>query len=107
MLARAGHRVTVFEASTHIGGGARSAELTLPGFVHDMCSSVYPMGVSSPAFEQFPLAENGLEWVHSPAPLAHPMDDGTAVMLERSLDLTAAGMDPDGGAWRRAFEWVA
>lgn len=107
MLARSGRKVTVLEASAHIGGGARSAELTLPGFLHDMCSSVYPMGVSSPAFEKFPLAEHGLEWVHSPAPLAHPMDDGTAVMLERSLDLTAVGLDPDGTAWREAFEWVA
>jgi phytoene dehydrogenase-like protein len=107
MLARAGRKVTVLEASPHIGGGARSAELTLPGFVHDICSSVYPMGISSPVFDQLPLAEHGLEWVHSPAPLAHPMDDDTAAMLERSRDLTAAGIDPDGGAWRRAFGWVA
>jgi len=103
MLARAGHRVTVFEASEHIGGGARSAELTLPGFVHDLCSSVYPMGISSPAFDSFPLAGHGLEWVHSPAPLAHPLDDGTAVMLERSIEATMASVAPDGTAWRRAF----
>jgi phytoene dehydrogenase-like protein len=107
MLARAGHRVTVFEASQHIGGGARSAELTLPGFVHDLCSSVYPMGISSPAFESFPLAEYGLEWLHSPAPLAHPMADGTAVMLERSLEATMKSVDPDGAGWRRAFASLA
>jgi len=81
VLARAGCRVTVLEAAPEIGGGARSGELTLPGFVHDICSTVYPIGVCSPAFEQFPLARFGLQWVHSPAPLAHPLDDGTAVML--------------------------
>ena len=103
MLARAGCRVTVFEASPQIGGGARSAELTLPGFVHDVCSAVYPMGVSSPAFEQFPLAAHGLEWVHPAAPLAHPLDDGSAVLLERSLDATAANLEGDGDAWRSLF----
>ena len=107
VLARAGHRVTVLEASSTIGGGARSAELTLPGFIHDVCSAVYPMGISSPAFEQFPLARLGLEWVHSTAPLAHPLDDGTAVMLHRSLDSTAAGLEPDGNAWRRLFASLA
>lgn len=107
MLARAGRRVTVLEASTTIGGGARSAELTLPGFVHDICSAAYPMGISSPAFEQFPLAQHGLEWVHSPAPLAHPLDDGTAVLLERSLDSTAVGLGPDQDAWRRLFASLA
>jgi len=103
MLARAGCRVTVFEASTHIGGGARSAELTLPGFVHDICSAVYPMAQDSPAFEQFPLAAHGLEWVHPEAPLAHPLDDGRAVLLERSLDATAASLERDGNAWRSLF----
>ncbi len=107
MLARAGRRVTVFEASEHIGGGARSAELTLPGFVHDLCSSVYPMAVSSPAFDSFPLADYGLEWIHSPAPLAHPLDDGTAVMLERSIEATMESVAPDGAAWRRAFASLA
>ncbi|HUB81850.1 MAG TPA: NAD(P)/FAD-dependent oxidoreductase [Bryobacteraceae bacterium] len=104
MLARAGYRVTVLEASQTIGGGARSAELTLPGFVHDVCSAAYPMGISSPAFELFPLARHGLEWVHSPAPLAHPLDDGTAVLLHRSLESTASGLATDGDAWRRLFE---
>lgn len=106
-LARAGHHVTVFEASEQIGGGVRSAELTLPNFVHDVCSAVYPMGISSPAFERFPLASYGLEWVHSPAPMAHPLDDGTAVMLERSIDSTATEVAPDGAAWRNLFGPVA
>jgi len=107
MLARAGRQVTVLEAAEQIGGGARSAELTLPGFVHDVCSAVYPMGISSPAFEQFPLAEHGLDWVQPDAPLAHPLDDGTAAMLERSIDSTATGLEPDGPAWRRLFGPVA
>jgi phytoene dehydrogenase-like protein len=103
MLARAGRQVTVFEASGQIGGGARSARLTLPGFLHDVCSAVYPMAVSSPAFEQFPLAAHGLEWVHPEAPLAHPLEDGGAVLLERSLDATAANLEGDGDAWRSLF----
>jgi len=100
-LARAGDRVTVHEAAAQIGGGARSAALTLPGFIHDVCSAVHPMAVCSPCFEQFPLAAHGLRWVHPEAPLAHPLDDGSAVLLERSIDATAAGLGPDGEAWRR------
>src|SRR3984957_4399481 len=95
MLARAGRRVTVYEAEEQIGGGTRSAELTLPGFLHDICSAVHPMAVSSPCFEQFPLFVHGLEWIHPDAPLAHPLDDGTAVMLERSVDKTAEGLGSD------------
>jgi phytoene dehydrogenase-like protein len=107
ILARAGFRVTVYERAAGIGGGVRSAELTLPGFVHDVCSAVYPMAVSSPAFEQFPLAAHGLEWIHPEAPLAHPMDDGTAAMLERSIDATARNLGPDGEAWRALMEPLA
>jgi phytoene dehydrogenase-like protein len=103
LLARAGYAVTVHEGAETIGGGARSAELTLPGFVHDVCSAIHPMAASSPCFEQFPLAAHGLEWVHPDAPLAHPLDDGTAVMLERSLDATAKGLGRDGGRWRSFF----
>ena len=103
LLARAGYAVTVHEAAEGIGGGARSAELTLPGFVHDVCSAVHPMAASSPCFERFPLAEHGLEWIHPDAPLAHPLDDGTAVVLERSIDATAAGLGEDGEAWRKLF----
>jgi phytoene dehydrogenase-like protein len=101
LLARAGRAVTVYEASEQIGGGTQSAELTLPGFVHDICSAIHPMAAGSPCFEQFPLHSYGLEWIHPGAPLAHPLDDGTAVMLERSLDATCANLGPDGGAWRR------
>jgi phytoene dehydrogenase-like protein len=91
----------VFEANDQIGGGTRSAALTLPGFTHDVCSAVFAMAVRSPAFEQFPLADYGLEWVFPDAPLAHPLDDGTAVMLERSVESTAAKLEGDGAAWRR------
>src|SRR5579885_3583696 len=102
-LARAGCSVLVHEANPTIGGGMRSAELTLPGFVHDLCSAIHPMAVASPCFDAFPLAEHGLEWIHPDAPLAHPLDDGTAVMLERSIDATAANLGPDGDAWRKFF----
>jgi phytoene dehydrogenase-like protein len=107
MLARAGRRVTVYEAEEQIGGGTRSAELTLPGFLHDICSAVHPMAVSSPCFEQFPLYVHGLEWIHPDAPLAHPLDDGSAVMLERSVDATARNLGMDGNAWRRLMEPLA
>ena len=104
LLARAGFRVTVHEAAETIGGGTRSAELTLPGFVHDVCSAVHPMGAASPCFEQFPLSEHGLEWIFPDAPLAHPLDDGSVVVLERSLEATAKGLGGDGDRWRRFFE---
>jgi phytoene dehydrogenase-like protein len=107
LLARAGHPVTVHEASAQIGGGARSAALTIPGFTHDLCSAVHPMAICSPCFEEFPLAAHGLEWIHPEAPLAHPFDDGSAVLLERSIDATAAGLGPDGEAWRRLMEPLA
>jgi phytoene dehydrogenase-like protein len=103
VLARAGRNVTVYEANARVGGGTRSEELTLPGFVHDVCSAVHPMAISSPCFEMFPLAAHGLEWIQ-PAPLAHPLDDGTAVMLERSVDATAANLGEDGAAWRNLME---
>lgn len=103
LLARAGYRVMVHEANEQIGGGTRSGELTLPGFVHDLCSAVHPMAIASPCFARFPLAAHGLEWIHPDAPLAHPLDDGTAVVLERSVDATAANLGPDGDAWRHFF----
>jgi len=103
-LATAGLEVTVHEASAEIGGGARSAELTRPGFLHDVCSAVHPLAAGSPCFEQYPLAAHGLEWIHPEAPLAHPLDDGTAIVLERSLDATCAKLGVDGEAWRRLFE---
>ncbi len=91
----------VLEAADVVGGGLRSAELTLPGFVHDVCSAVHPLAAASPFFEQVPLAEHGLELVQPPVPLAHPLDDGTAVLLERSLETTATGLLGDAEAWRR------
>jgi len=75
VLAKAGLRTTVIEAEATIGGGTRSAELTLPGFVHDVCSAVHPLAASSPAFSSLPLTEHGLEWIQPPLPLAHPFDD--------------------------------
>lgn len=103
LLARAGYRVVVHEAASQIGGGMRSAELTLPGFMHDVCSAVHPMAMSSPCFEQFPLAAHGLDWVHPDVPLAHPLDDGSGVLLYRSIDATAANLGQDGERWRRLF----
>ena len=103
LLARAGYRVTVYEGAAQPGGAARTMELTLPGFRHDFGSAAHPMAVSSPAFEQFPLARYGLEWVHPDVPVAHPLDDGTAALLERSVESTARGLGADGAAWQRLF----
>lgn len=103
ILAKAGLRTTVFEAQPTIGGGARSAELTLPGFVHDVCSAVHPWAVSSPAFAAFPLAEHGLDWIQPPLPLAHPLDDGSAAVLAMPLQETCARLGTDGAAYRRAI----
>ena len=96
-IAEAGRAVLLIEGQETIGGGARSAELTLPGFLHDVCSSVYPMAVWSPFFRRLPLAQYGLEWVHPVAPLAHPLDDGSTVILERSLEQTAQNLGADAG----------
>jgi len=103
-LAQAGRPVTVYEAEPEIGGGARSAELTLPGFVHDVCSAVHPLAAASPFFRTLPLAAQGLQWIHPSAPLAHPFDDGTAAVLERSAAATAETLGPDGAAYRRLME---
>jgi phytoene dehydrogenase-like protein len=104
VLARAGLATTVLEAEETFGGGCRSAELTLPGFVHDTCSTVQSLALASPFLRSLPLAEHGFEPVHPDAPLAHPLDDGTAVILERSVAATAAGLGPDERAYRRTFE---
>src|SRR6201998_4478383 len=85
VLAQAGMQVDVFEAEPIAGGAARTLELTLPGFRHDFGSAVYPLGAGSPFFTSLPLSEYGLQWLHSPAPVAHPLDDGMAVVLERDL----------------------
>src|SRR5487761_50766 len=99
-LAQAGKRVAVYEAAPVIGGGARSAELTLPGFVHDICSAVHPMAISSPFFRTLPLDRFGLHWIQPEAPLAHPFDDGTAAVLVRSLDESAGQFGEDADAVR-------
>ncbi len=102
-LAQAGLSVRVIEAAETVGGGARSAELTLPGFVHDVCSAIHPLGVASPFFRTLPLAEHGVEWIESPAALAHPFDDGTAVLLERSPEAALPTLGDDDPRWRRLF----
>jgi phytoene dehydrogenase-like protein len=100
-LAQAGVSVLVVEAHEEPGGGTRSAALTLPGFVHDVCSAVHPMGVLSPFLRTLPLAEHGLVWRYPRASVAHPLDGAPAVMLRRSLDETAAGLGRDARAWAR------
>jgi phytoene dehydrogenase-like protein len=100
-LAHAGLSVLVYEAKARLGGGARSAELTLPGFIHDICSAIYPLGLASPFFRTLPLVEHGLEWIHPPAALAHPFDDGTAALLERSVELTGQTLGEDAVAYRQ------
>ena len=104
VLAQAGLQVEVFEAERIPGGAVRSMELTLPGFVHDFGSAVYPLGLGSPFFASLPLHEYGLEWVHSPAPLAHPLDDGTAVVLERDINAAASALAPDSRAWHSLLD---
>ena len=101
-LARAGQSVLVLEGKEVIGGGMRTMEFTLPGFHHDVCSAVHPLGVGSPFFRDLSLAEHGLEWVFPDLPLVHLLDD-SAVSLHRSLDETAAGLGRDGEAYRRLF----
>ena len=101
VLAQRGLKVDVFEAEPQPGGAARTLELTLPGFLHDFGSAVYPFAVGSPFFSSLPLSNHGLEWIHSPCPLAHPLDDGTAIMLERDLRDAGASLGQDARAWRR------
>jgi phytoene dehydrogenase-like protein len=96
--------VEVFEAESQPGGGARTLELTLPGFRHDFGSAVLPLAIGAPFFPSLPLEEYGLEWTHSPAPLAHPLDDGTAVTLERDLAAAEAALGSDGPAWRSLMQ---
>ncbi|MGA9976324.1 MAG: NAD(P)/FAD-dependent oxidoreductase [Candidatus Sulfotelmatobacter sp.] len=99
VLAQAGLQVDVLEAQSTAGGAARTLQLTLPGFQHDFGAAVFPLGAGSPFFSSLPLIDYGLEWIHSPAALAHPFDDGTAVMLERDLDATKGSLGVDGPAW--------
>jgi len=104
VLAQAGLQVDVFEAEATPGGAVRTMELTLPGFRHDFGSAVYPLGAGSPFFSSLPLADHGLEWMYSPAPLAHPLDDGTAVVLEHNLDEAASALGADGKSWRNLLQ---
>jgi phytoene dehydrogenase-like protein len=103
-LARAGLAVTVFEQAAEIGGGTRSEALTLPGFLHDVCSAVHPLAVASPFFQSLPLAEHGLQWLYPEIQLAHPLPDRTAVLLQRNLDDTAAALGSDAAAYRSLME---
>jgi phytoene dehydrogenase-like protein len=106
-LARAGLSVRLLEASDTIGGGLRSAALTLPGFVHDVCSAVHPMGAGSPFFASLDLERHGLRWIQPEIPLAHPLDGGAAAYLHRSVAQTADGLPGDGRAYRRLFRPLA
>ena len=106
-LAGAGCSVLVCEANATIGGGARSAELTLPGFVHDVCSAVHPLAAGSPFFVTLPLERFGLEWIHPEIPLAHPLGDGSAACLYRDIDFTAEQLRGDSCAYRRVMKPLA
>jgi phytoene dehydrogenase-like protein len=99
-LAGAGRSVRVLEAAPTVGGGTRTAELTLPGFRHDVCSAVHPLAVASPYLRALPLRRHGLCFEHPPLPLAHPFDDGSAAILARSVDETADGLGSDGASYR-------
>jgi len=103
-LAQRGIHVDVFEAQPQPGGAARTLPLTEPGFLHDFGSAVHPLAAGSPFFSSLPLQSHGLQWIHSPAPLAHPFDDGTAVILERNLDDAQSALGPDGKRWRHLMQ---
>lgn len=103
-LAQKGIHVDIFEAQPQPGGAARTLELTLPGFLHDFGSAVHPFAAGSPFFSSLPLQAHGLDWIHSPAPLAHPFDDGTALTLERDLRDAASVLAPDGKRWRTLMQ---
>ncbi|MGI8545589.1 MAG: phytoene desaturase family protein [Aridibacter sp.] len=103
-LAQAGLSVLIVEAVDEIGGGMRSAELTLPGFTHDICSTIHPLAIASPIFKTFPLEKYGLEFVQPPASLAHPLDDGTAVLLKTSIEETAENLGDDAENYKKMVE---
>jgi phytoene dehydrogenase-like protein len=100
-LAQVGSKVLVLEAKDTIGGGTRTAEVTLPGFRHDICSAVHPLGIASPFFRDLPLTDFGLEWIFPPVALAHPLDDGRAAILTQSIEESAASLGVDGSAYQR------
>ena len=104
VLAQAGLDVELFEAESTVGGATRSMDLTLPGFHHDFGSAVHPLAAGSPFFTSLPLSNYGLDWIHSPAPLAHPLDGGAAVILERDLYIAEPALGVDGAAWRSLMQ---
>jgi phytoene dehydrogenase-like protein len=106
-LAQAGHSVQVLEAYDEIGGGTRTAELTEPGLLHDVCSAIHPFAQASPYLSSLPLADHGLVWRHPEIDLAHPLDDGPAGVLKRALSETAIGLGPDGRRWVQTFQPLA
>ena len=101
VLASAGLAVTVLERNERIGGGCRTEALTLPGFAHDVCSAIHPIGSVSPIFARLGLEAHGLKWIAAPVPLAHPLDDGRVAVLSRELARTVASLGEDGPAWNR------
>jgi len=107
VLAQAGMRVEVFEAEAEPGGAVRTLPLTLPGFLHDFGSAVYPFAAGSPFFSALSLADHGLEWIHGEVPLAHPLDDGSAVVLERDLEHAERSLGADGKLWRSLMQPAA
>ena len=98
-LARNGTRVLVLEASETPGGGVRTAELTLPGYLHDVCAAVHPLGIVSPFFRTLPLRDHGLEWLTPPASVAHQLDGESAVMLYKDLGQTDSNLDEEADTW--------
>jgi phytoene dehydrogenase-like protein len=102
-LAASGVEVTVLEAAAAIGGGARSSELTLPGLLHDDCSASHPFSPASPALNSLELERHGLAWAWAEIDLSHPFDDGSAAVMRRSIEETAAGLGEAAKAWRRLF----
>ncbi len=103
-LARAGWKVLVLEGADSVGGGARTAELTLPGFKHDVCSAIHPFLLASPFLRSLPFADYGVKWIQPPAAAAHPLDGGAAVIVDRSVEATAESLGSDGGAYRRLMD---
>jgi phytoene dehydrogenase-like protein len=105
-IAQAGRKVLVVEAAESIGGGCRSAALTLPGFVHDVCSAVHPLAAQSPFFRSLPLASHGLQWIRPENSVAHPFDDGSVALICGSIERAASALDADERAYRTLFEWM-
>ena len=104
VLAHAGLRVDIFEAEATPGGAARTMPLTLPGFLHDFGSAVHPLAIGSPFFRTLALHHHGLEWIQPPAPVAHPLDNATAVVLERDLEKAMSGLGEDGSRWHELVQ---